>query len=70
MQYMYVMYGIGHMQSRTHRRAPVSTRLKWVSHRTTLLVRMLTRACVLLSFARALAYRVVKNLLGHHKVLP
>ena len=61
------MYGTGHMQRRTRRQAPASTCLKWVSHCKTLLVRVLTRACVLLSFARALAHKVVKNLLEHHK---
>ena len=45
----------------------LQVRAKWVSHCTTLLARMLTRACVLLSFARAPACRVVKNLLKHHK---
>ena len=30
-------YGTGHMQRRTLRQAPASTRLKWVSHHTTLL---------------------------------
>ena len=33
----------------------------------TLLACVLARACVLLSFARALVRRVVKNLLEHHK---
>ena len=60
-------YGTGHMQRRTRRQAPASIRLKWVSHRATLLVHVLTRACVLLSYACALAHRVVKNLLKHHK---
>ena len=55
------------MQCGTHRQAPASTRLKWVSHRKTLLARVLTRACVLLSFVCALARRVVTNLLEHHK---
>ena len=40
---------------------------KWVSHRTTMLACVLTRACVLLSFMHALALRVVKNLLERHK---
>ena len=61
------IYGTGHMQRHTRRRAPGSTCLQWVSHRMTLLARVLTRACVLLSFTRALAHRVVKNLLEHHK---
>ena len=56
------------MQHRTHRQTPASTHLKWVSYRKTLLARVLTRACVLLSFERALARRVVKNLLEHHKI--
>ena len=60
-------YGTGHMQRHTRRQAPASTRLKWVSHHMTLLVRVLTRVCVLLSFVCALAHRVVKNLLEHHK---
>ena len=60
-------YGISHMQRRTCWWAPASTHLKWVSHRTTLLAHVLTRACVLLSFMRALACRVLKNLLKHHK---
>ena len=51
----------------TCRQAPASTRLKRVSHPKTLLARVLTRACVLLSFTHALACRVVKNLLEHHK---
>ena len=55
------------MQRHTHRQVPASTCTKWVSHRTTLLACVLTRACVLLSFACALACRVVKNLLEHHK---
>ena len=42
-------YGTGHMQRRTCRQAPASTRLKWVSHHKTLLECVLTRACVLLS---------------------
>ena len=33
----------------------------------TLLARVLTRVCVLLGFTCALARRVVKNLLKHHK---
>ena len=61
------MYGTGHMQHRPCRRAPVSTRLKWVSHHMTLLARVLTRACVLLSFVHVIAHRVVKNLLKYHK---
>ena len=61
------MYGTGYMQRCTCRRAPASTHPKWVSHRMTLLVHVLTRACVLLSFVHALAHRVVKNLLKHHK---
>ena len=60
-------YGTRHMQCRTRRQAPASICLKWVSHRITLLVHVRTRACVLLSFACALAHRVVKNLLEHHK---
>ena len=58
------------MQRRTRRQVPASTRLKWVSHPKTLLARVLTRACVLLSFAHALVRTVVKNLLEHHKSLP
>ena len=64
---IYNMYGIGHMQCCTRRRAPANTHLKWVSHHMTMLAHVLTRACVLLSFARVLARRVVKNLLEHHK---
>ena len=60
-------YGTGHMQRHTHRQAPAGTHLKWVSHHMTLLMRVLTRVCVLLSFVCALARRVVKNLLKHHK---
>ena len=55
------MYGTGHMQRRTCWQAPVSTHLKWVSPRTTLLACVFTRACVLLSFVRALVHRVVQN---------
>ena len=55
------------MQRRTCRQTPASMRIKWVSHRTTLLERVLTRACVLLSFTCTLVHRVVKNLLEHHK---
>ena len=55
------------MQRCTCRQAPASTRLKWMSHRKTLLACVLTRACVLLSFVHALACRVAKNLLKHHK---
>ena len=61
------MYGTGHMQRCSCKRAPASTHPKWVSHRVTLLARVLTRACVLLSFMCALVRRVVKNLLKHHK---
>ena len=61
------VYGTGHMQSRTCRQAPASTRLKWVSHCKTLLACVLTRDCVLLNFTCALAHRVVKNLLQDHK---
>ena len=55
------MYGTGHMQRRTRRQAPACTRAKWMSHRKTLLACVLTRAYELLSFAHALAHRVVKN---------
>ena len=61
------MYGTGHMQRRTHRHIPASTRAKSVSHCMTLLAYVLTRAYVLLSFSHALARRVVKNLLKHHE---
>ena len=39
-------------------------RAKWVRHCATLLARVLTRACVLLSSACVLACRVVKNFKG------
>ena len=55
------------MQRHTRRQAPASRHPKWVSHRMTLLTCVFTRACVLLSFARALAHCVVKNFLKHHK---
>ena len=61
MKQLKLAYGAGHMQRHTRRQAPVSAHTKWVSHHTTLLVHVLTRACVLLSFMRALARRVVKN---------
>ena len=65
---MYIRsYGTGYMQRRTRRRVPASMCAKWMSHCTTLLTCVLTRTCVLLSFGRALAHRVVKNLLEHHK---
>ena len=51
----------------TRRQAPASTCAKWVSHRKTLLACVLTRTCVLLSFACALMCRVVRNLFEHHK---
>ena len=63
-------YGTGHMQCHTHRQAPASMRTKWVSHCTTLLGHVLTRACMLLSFTLAIVRRVVKNLLKHNKSLP
>ena len=62
-----VKYGTSHIQCCTHRQVPASARLKWVSYRKTLLVCVLTRACVLLSFVCALVRRVLKNLLEHHK---
>ena len=49
------IYGTSHMQRHTRRRISASMRAKWVRHCTTLLVRVLIRACVLLSFVRALA---------------
>ena len=66
------MYGTGHMQRRTCRLAPACMRAKWMSHCTTFLACELTaceltRAYELLSFAHALAHRVVKNLLKHHE---
>ena len=64
---VFSIYGTGHMQYRTRRLTPASMHTKWVSHRMTLLACLLTRACVLLSFTRALARRVIKNLLKHHK---
>ena len=61
------MYGTGHMQRRTHRHVPESTRAKSVSHCMTLLAYVLTRAYVLLSFKHTLTLRIVKNLLKHHE---
>ena len=55
------------MQRCTRRQIPASTCLKWVSHCKKLLACVLTRACMLLSFACALVHRVVKNLLEHYK---
>ena len=61
------MYGSGHMQRRTRRQAPACTRAEWMNHCMTLLAYVLTRAYELLSFAHALAHRVVKNFLRHHE---